>query len=324
MKMSNFQKRINYQGDLKHVFKKVCEDFGIGKYQSHTVVPIGYEDFNLVIKTDVGKFFVKIFGTFRDANECQRYVNIIKHALDVGVSHPKLYESNQGFLYQLILDSVDRLIVMEYINGKTFYQLQTMPTVQEIKFIVKQATLINTINLRPSLVYDYWAITNLLREYEEKKKYLTKEDNQLIEPLVKTFSSLPIRELPHCFVHGDILKTNTMKSTKGNIYILDFAAANWYPRIQELAVLLCDLFFDPNKTENFLNAYKLVLSEYQKYISLTSDEIRLLPLYVKLAHVIHVLLANYEKLQKGNTSNENEYFLNIGRKGLRFTNNIWK
>lgn len=322
--MSNFQKRINYQGNLKHVFKKVCEDFSIGRYQSHITVSIGYEDFNLIVKTDKGNFFVKIFGAFRNTDECQRYVNIIKHALDAGVSHPKLYESNQGLLYQLTSGSVDRLIVMEYIDGKTFYQLQTMPTVQEIKFIVKQVTLINTINLKPSLVYDHWAIVNLLKEYEEKKKYLSKEDNKFIEPLVKKFGSLPIQKLPHCFVQGDITKTNTMKSDKGNIYILDFAVANWYPRIQELAVLLCDLFFNPNKTESFLDIYELVLSEYQKYILLTSDEISLLPLYVKLAHVMHVLLANYEKVQNGSTSTENEYFLNIGREGLRFTNNIWK
>lgn len=321
--MHKFQKRINYQGDLKPFLQKACDDFNIGKYQSHEIVPIGYEDFNLFVTTNKGTFFVKVFGAFRDKKECQRYADIIKKSLDAGVSHPKLYKSNQGFLYQIALEGMDRLVVMEYIDGKLFYELRIIPKEEEIKFIIKQAALINGIDIKPSLVYDHWAITNLSKEYDEKKRYLSKTDNELIKPLAKMFNSLSIQELPHCFVHGDITKTNTMKSTDGDIYILDFAVANWYPRIQELAVLLCDLFFDPSRTENFPKIYDLVISEYQKYITLTPEEIKLLPNYVKLAHVMHLLLANYEKEANGNASVENEYFLNMGRKGLEFTNEIW-
>jgi Ser/Thr protein kinase RdoA (MazF antagonist) len=317
-----FQKRISYQGDLKPFLQKVSRDFDIGEYQSYEIVPIGYEDFNLFLITNKGTFFVKVFGTFRDENECLRYVDVIEHAVNAGVSTPKLYKSNQGYLYQVEFEGIYRLIVMEYVDGKIFYELQTTPTEEEIKFIVKQTALINKIDLNPSLVYDHWAITSLSKEYEEKGKYLSEQDKQFIRPLVDTFKSLNVDSLPHCFVHGDITKTNTIKSSKGDLYILDFAVANWYPRIQELSVLLCDLFFDPTKTQDFPQTYKLVLSEYQKFIPLTSEEIRLLPTYLKLAHVMHVLLANYEKEISGNTSVENEYFLNIGRQGLKFLSKI--
>lgn len=320
--MHKFQKRISFQGDLKPFLQKISLDFEIGEYKYHKIVPIGYEDFNLFLTTDKGTFFVKVFGTFRDQNECQRYVDIIKRSIDAGVSTPKLYESNQGYLYQTKFGEIDRLIVMEYIDGKIFYELRTTPTEEEIKFIVKQAAMINKIDIQPSLVYDHWAITNLPKEYEEKWKYLSEQDNQSIKPLVDILNSLSIQDLPHCFVHGDITKTNTMKSSNGEIYILDFAVANWYPRIQELSVLLCDLFFDPTKTGNFRKTYTLVLSEYQKYITLTPNEVHLLPTYLKLAHVMHVLLANYEKEANSNISVENEYFLNMGRQGLEFLNKI--
>jgi len=321
--MDNFQKRIFYQGDLKQFFQKVCNDFNIGIYQSHEIIPIGYEDFNLLLKTSIGTFFVKIFASFRDEKESNRYVNIINKTLEAGVSAPKLFKSKQGFLYAITFEKTDRLIVMEYIDGKTFYERNTVPVTEEIKFIIKQAALINSVHIKPSFVYDHWAITSLLREYDQKKDFLKKSDRDLIEPLVDTLNTISLNDLPHCFVHGDITKTNTMKSLKEDIYILDFAVANWYPRIQELAVLLCDLFFDPQKTENFLKMYDFVLLEYQKFILLTKMEIQLLPTFVKLAHAMHVLLANYEKETQGNTSVENEYFLDIGRKGLQFTNKIW-
>lgn len=323
--MHNFQKRIHYQDDLKPFLEQVCQDFGIGEYNSHKIVPIGYEDFNLFLKTNKDKYFVKIFGSFRDFKECSRYVDIIEHAIKAGVSHPLLYKSKQGFLYEISINGLtDRLCVMEYINGKIFYQLQTNPSLEEMRFIIKQATLINRINLKPPLVYDQWAITSFLEEYKKKNRYLNKEDKALIEPLVEVFNSLSIEKLPHCFVHGDIIKTNTMKSVNGDIYILDFAVANYYPRIQELAVLLCDLFFNPKNPKSFPGNYNLVLNEYQKYIQLTPNEIEKLPSYVKLAHAMHILLANYEKVVNGNISAENEYFLGMGRIGLKYISETWE
>jgi len=67
----------------------------------------------------------------------------------------------------------------------------------------------------------------------------------------------------------------------------------------------------------------LALSEYQKYVSLTEDELIKLPDYVKLAHTMHILLPSWEKAANGNDSSENEYFLRMGRTGLRYLNKIW-
>ncbi len=309
----NFQKRIGYYGDITPLLNKVCDDFKIGKYLSHKVVLMGYEDFNLILKTSNGKFFIKIFAKFRDKKDCQRYVEIVEHVLKAEVSHPPLYKSPQGYLYEIKMNETTiRLIVTEYIEGKTFFELNKEPNTEEMSFIVKQATLINSIKLKPSFVYDNWAITNFLDQYDKKAQYLDKEDAKLISPLIETFKSLAINNLPHCFAHGDITKTNTMKDKNGKIYILDFAVANYYPRIQELAVLICDLLSK--------NSYEQILHKYQKYIKLTSDEIKKLPLYVKLAHAMHILCGTYEKKVNHNTSAENEYFIKIGRTGLQSLN----
>lgn len=227
--MNFLQKRIHYQGNLKILLQQVCRDFAVGKYCFHRIISIGYEDFNLVMTTDQGEYFVKIFGSFRDYQECQRYVDIIKHVVKAGISHPSLNKSTQGFLYQIsVKDLPDRLCVMEYIDGKNFYELQDHPTQEEMRCIIKQAALINAIPIKPSPVYDHWAVTSFLQEYEEKKQYLSKEDNKILYPLIEIFQSLSLEKLPHCFVHGDITKTNTMRSTKGDIYILDFAVANGF------------------------------------------------------------------------------------------------
>lgn len=96
----SFQKRIHYQGSLTPILMDVCQDFSLGEYISHNVLEIGYEDFNLILKTAKGKFFIKFFSAYRSNNDIERYLNIILKVLESGVGHPKLYRSNIGYLFK--------------------------------------------------------------------------------------------------------------------------------------------------------------------------------------------------------------------------------
>lgn len=321
-----FQERIEYHGNLKPFFSQAFTDYGIGLYCRHNIVPMGYEDLNVVVETDKNKYFAKIFASFRDEAGCQRYVDITTSALASGVSHPQLFKSEQGYLYEASIGGAKiRMCLMEYIKGKSFYELNTKPTTDEMRFIVQQAALINSIAFRPTpYYYDIWAIPNFLKEYSDKRQHLDQRDDELLLQLKERFVKIPIDTLPHCFVHGDIIKTNVMKNKQGRIYIYDFSAANWYPRIQELAVILCNLLFDENNPQTFPENYQLALEEYQKRITLTTKEIKYLPLFVQGAHAMHVLIATYEKVVNGNTTKENEYFLQLGKQGLKYTTQLWK
>lgn len=319
VKNEAFQSRIDYEGNLQIPLSQVCHDYGIGNYQSYEIIPFGYEDFNLALNTDRGQVFVKIFASFRSNTEVQEIVTRMQKAMQAGVQIPNLHESSQGYLYRIMADGKElRLCVMEWIEGETFYQLGTKPDRDEVRFLAHQAALTSVIDLKPELIYDTWAIPNFLEEYEKKKQYLSEDEGNLIEPLVQLFSQLNLDKLPHSFVHGDIISTNVMRSNDGKLYILDFSAANWYPRIQELTVLACDLLFDPQNLESFRNIYNLALSEYQKSVKLTPEEIEVLPLYLAVAHAMHLLNGTYEKVSEGNNSEENQYFIDIGRKGLEF------
>lgn len=318
--MKNFQERINYQGDLKPLLQKVSIDFEIGEYISHSLIPIGYEDLNIAIITSRGTYFVKIFEKLRDRKNCNRYIEIITKILKAGASHPLLYKSSQGFLYEINMDnSIDRLCIMEFIDGKNFQDMQIGPSPDEMKFIIKQAALINRINYDVPLIYDSWSPTNFLNEFEKRKDKLTEDEFDLISPLAENFKALPIDSLPHCLVHGDIIKQNVLRDVHGKIYIIDFSVTNYYPRIHELAVLLSDLFFDPKKLESFENTYKFVIEEYQKYIPLKNTELELLPKYIKISFAMFFLRASYEKRVNKNDSAENNHLLSIGRIGIQKT-----
>lgn len=315
--MKKFFQRINYKGKIDDISLAICKDFQIGDFISNKLVPIGYEDFNFTLKTTKGRYFVKIFSNFRTDDDCRRYVEVMLRAIETEVSFPKLFKSKQNHLYTTIVNNANlRICVMEYIDGESYYFLKQKPNMGEIKTLAHQAALINSIEIKPKFIYDQWAIVNFLNEFQKKGKHLSQQDLKIIEPLVKKFKDIDIGKLPHCFVHGDIIVTNVMKDKNGKIWIIDFAVSNYYPRIQELAVLACNMLFDENDKSKSENNLKIALEEYQKTITLTSKELEVLSIYIKLAHAMHLLSANYEKIVKKNNSEENEYWLNQGRSGL--------
>lgn len=313
-----FQQRIGYKGDIKSISKIICKDFGIGDFVENKIITTGYEDFNIALKTSKGKYLVKILANFRNLKDCKRYVNILTKSIENGVSTPRLLKSSQGYLHTIKLDgTILRLLVMNFVEGKTFYNPEISLNKNEIKFIAEQAAMINKIKIRPSNYYDNWAITNILKIFKERKNALEDEDIKMIKPILRGFKEVHIKTLPHCFVHGDILKTNTMKDKKDQIWIIDFSVSNYYPRVVEMAVLACNILFNKNSKEESEKNLKIALEEYQKTVPLTKREIAALPICIKAAHAMHIINPLYEKKVKNNTTKENDYWLDQGRSGLK-------
>lgn len=322
MDLASFQSRIGYKGHLNKVLTKVVEDYNLGTLKTFDPILQGYEDFNVKIQTDLGIYLVKMMASTRSSNEVKQYADIMELVVRNNVSHPRIYKSSQGSLHEFEFDRVKiRLVVMDFVNGNDFYRLNEKPTVDEIAFLAREAAKISKINFKPQYVYDSWAIPNFLKEFDNIKDKLDREDRLLIEPLASSFSKLDLGRLPHCFVHGDIIATNVLRSDKGRLFIIDFAVANWNPRIQELAVLLCDLFFSEDK-KIYLRNYNLALEEYQKLQKLEQREIDVLPIFIILAHAMHIISATREKI-KGTMLTENDFWLKSGQKGIRVALEIW-
>ena len=315
--MEKFFQRINYKGKLEGIGTTIAERYNLGDFLSCKLVPAGYEDFNFVLETTKDKYFVKVFANFRTEQQCLRYIEIMVTAEKEGVSIPKLLQTDREYFHSVVVNDIPlRLCVMQYIDGDTYYDLKRKPNAQEIQSIIQQAARINSIDLKPEFEYDSWAIMNFLKEFENKGKSLSSEDQQLLEPLVEEYGEIDFEKLPHAFVHGDLIATNVIKDRDDRDWVIDFSVANTYPRIQEIAVLASNMFFDEESKEKSATNLELALKEYQTIIKLTPEELNALPGYIKLAHGMHVLLAGYEEMAEGNSSGENKYWLNQGRIGL--------
>lgn len=153
--------------------------------------------------------------------------------------------------------------------------------------------------------------------FNKVKQFISSEDLQLVEQAMTHYETIPIDDLPHCFVHGDFTKTNVLKGDDGKMYILDFSVANWYPRIQELAVIAANLLHDGDPTSSLQETCHQVADEYSLFNPLTDNERQHLPAYTLAGIAMEFMGAHQEKHLNGNDTEETEYWLNLGREGLK-------
>ncbi len=314
-----FKERVGFGGNLTEISTLICTQYGLGNFVNSTVIPVGYEDFNFLLRTSHGKFFVKIFRTSRNLNDCTRNVDIMLKVSKSEISIPQLYHSLKGDYVSVLFvgKSILRLSVMDFIEGKDLFTSKAKINKEDIYSLASLASALNCLNIKPVKIYDSWAIPNFPEEFKKKSKYLNQKEFALMRPLLGQFAMLDISTLPHCFVHGDILRTNIIKDKQNKLWLIDFSVSNYYPRIQELAVLACDVLFNKDNEEKSEENLTLALNEYQKRIKLTPRELLSLPVYIKIAHAMHLLCATYEQKVNHNNSPENKYFLAIGRAGIR-------
>jgi len=312
-----FFERIDFSGEIDEISKLVCERYNLGKLKKSELILFGYEDFNFKLETSEGKYLVKVFGKFRSMADCQRYINVMEKMVDANVSTPALLKSKEGFLLICTLEGKQlRLCVTRFIEGKNLFQVGKPLNEKEIRFLAGEIAKINQIDYKPPFIYDSWAATNFFKEYKEKGDKLDSEDKTLLESFFKKFKDLKIETLPHSFVHGDIIPPNVIKDKDDTLWIIDFSCSNYFPRIQDLAVLAYGLLLNDDEEISKRNL-KIALEEYQKFVKLTPKEIAAFTMYVKLVCAINTLRPYYEKVVNHNTAKENEYFLYIGRRGLK-------
>lgn len=309
--------RLDYKGSLDIPLTAAADTLKLGDYESHDVILVGYEDLNVRMQTsNDSTFFVKFFSKERTDKECERYVSVIRTVTEGGIHHPALYSMGDSSILRPA-DTGLRLIVMEWLEDK--YRFDTNPVTDEDRLLlIEQAVKINQLNVEIAggdFVYDSWSISSFPAEFKEWNHILTPEDRALIEPVLLDYQTIEVESLPKAFVHGDLIRTNIIRNENG-LFVFDFSVSNIYPRVQELAVLLCDVFFDASSESESKRLYNLLVTEYQKYLPLSEAELSALSTFTRVAHAMHILGAARDKHQGGG-GEENDMWWNLGRAGLK-------
>lgn len=261
--------RLNHHGDVLPILERACVAFGLGKLQSHELIEVGFEDYNVKLDTDKNTVVLKIFSKYRDETEIQRNVSILGALDNSDINHPKLHKKINGDIFYKDETGLG-MVAMDYIDGTTFYSERSLPSKAQLDLIAREAVKINKLDIKPEFIFDKWAIPNIHWMYDKVKQYVSADMVFALEKAVRRYDAINTAKLTKCFVHGDIIKSNVIMSADGKPYIIDFSVANVYPRVQEVAVMAANLMADETtelsaRVENCLRACMNAGGELDSY-----------------------------------------------------------
>lgn len=164
--------RLDYIEKLDPVVDRICVTYKIGQPINFSVIETGYEDCNVIIETLDNKFVAKIFSKVRSKEDIARYTTIMDKAIEADINHPPLIKTDSGnFVYTDDQANGISLVLMKFIEGGNFIELNRVPNSKERKMIIEQAVKINSIDYHPTYLFDSWAIPNIKTLFERVKNF---------------------------------------------------------------------------------------------------------------------------------------------------------
>ena len=310
--------RLDFDGELSSVIDDVARDLNLGAVVSSNLIAVGYEDYNTKVVTDSGAYVFKIFSKQRSHEEATRCAEIVDAVCRAGIAHPTIHRTSDGSaLY--VHSSGLRLIVMDYIDGESFYDKGTPPNDEQLRKIVRQAVKIDQLDIHPTYLFDSWAIPNMGWMLDQTCNHLSEEGLRLSEEAFRRYNAIPIDQLPKTFVHGDLIKTNVLLGHDGEIHVIDFSVSNIYPRIQEIAVMAANLLFDEKNgtTVPLRERINKLIAMYEAEGGELSDIEKQYAFDYALPGCAMEYMGSVNERIKTGDNKEIRYWENLGLEGLR-------
>lgn len=317
MSDNRFFNRIDKIEDIGILSQKVCKEYKLGYYLDTKIVEIGYEDFNAIITTSTGKYFMKIFRNSRDDKEVKEVIERAYIANKSGVKSPKVLKNASENIVTNINynDSNFRLSVMEYIDGNNFFELDREATMTELLEIADLASGFGNIDYKPNFIYDTWAISSFIEEFDKKRQYVSQDYLKYIQPIYDEFKAFDYSQLPKSFTHGDIIVTNLMKDKEDRFWVIDFSVSNYTARLNEIAVSTSDFAVIQGNKQESEKRVKTMFERWAKNVGATDFERNAFKMLFRVQNAIDILNPSYE-IAMGNDSEENKMYLELGKFGL--------
>jgi Ser/Thr protein kinase RdoA (MazF antagonist) len=302
------------RASLPDLVAHVAAEYRLGAVTDWSVLATGYEDCNIDLRTSQTRVVVKVFAAGRPAGIAGRTAGVIDAVRAAGVRHPRLHADAAGA--EVHTCDGHQLLVMDFAPGRTFYDLGRPPDQAELARVVEQAVRIHACGARPEPVPDSWAVANLVPLAGQVADLLDAGQRRLVDDAIGAMAAAGFWSLPVTLIHADLTAGNVLLGPGGELTVLDFALANRWPRVQELAVIAASLMHgSPGTLPARLDAVARLYSAAGP-APLTPDEEAALPAFGRAAAAME-LLGGLNQWRLGNRGPETDSLIDLGTAGLR-------
>lgn len=298
MEIDELLNRTNLRIPLQRYLNVLQQEFPqVRLINSYEPIFEGYEDVNIILNSDNGKYVLKIFATFRSEKNIHDYIKVIHEATNLGVQTLELVQSKSGEDYFFYENTY--AIITKYFNGNNFVKIP--PTLEEMLEVTRSLAKLNTLNFDIDETYDSWGNNNLVSEYNNTIVKDNKVKKDLL-PIVKYLENLDTYKFSKGVIHGDMQRKHVLKNND-KLCIIDYGCMRNDLKVYDLSTFLAWFCLGEDNWNKREGIFNKVIYEYTKINLLSEKEIKSIKPLITASYAAYYLKTQ-ELIEQGDSCKE--------------------
>ena len=314
--MNDIFTRVDSLHPLPVALTLVASHFHLGTIQKHTPILTGYQDCNVDITTDKGRFVVKFFSSEKTKERIHDVVSAHSACTLAHIPMPELIMGN-GDSY--ILEIPGKLhpsyvCVFSYVDGKPL--TKTPVTDSDMSNLAHIASRIHTLQKPKSRYYDTMGIINVPNEYKLKHDALSADEQSEIAPVVSKLSRIKFSDFHQSVIHGSLEKENILKTADGGLSILDLGCMDYNASILDIATLIANMtIYTPEEKRR--HSIHEIITSYTKTSPISDKELSALPTLIRAQYAAYIIAMTHHMRIDHDMTKQTQTWLDRGWDGFR-------
>lgn len=307
--------RVDLAQPLGRVLRDVAERFQLGSLRSSRIITEGYDDLNVLLTCERGKFVAKLFNKMKNLAEVEDHIRVQLALAQRDAPVPKMLTANGEAIYCAPGEMRDTYVcVSEYFEGENF--ARRPPQLGDMVAVAHFLATLHKLPLHVGHTYDSWGTLTLPQEFARKRAYVSEETVALVAPLAEAVADLKFGRARRAIIHGDLQRKHVLKNSSNHYCVLDFGCADYNYPIVDLGVFLalfCLLDTKPTDTYKIIGD---VLDTYLGLAPLPARHIALLGALIRATWASYLLTADF-LMRQGDRSPQTRQWYRSALRSLR-------
>ncbi|HET9979540.1 MAG TPA: phosphotransferase [Ktedonobacterales bacterium] len=300
-------KRVDLAQPLSRVLRDVARHYQLGRLLSSRIIIQGYDDLNVLLNCERGKYVAKLFNKTKSLSVVQDHIRVQQALTQRQAPVPRILAASAEAIYRAPGQTRDTFVcVSEYFAGENF--VRRPPCRDDMVTIARFLATLHTLPFQVGHTHDSWGTLNLPYEFARKRAYVSEETGGLVAPLAEAVVGLKFGRARRRIIHGDLQRKHALKNSGGHYSVLDFGCVDYNYPIVDLGVFLalfCLLDAQPAETQGVIRD---VLDAYLALAPLPARHIELLGELIRATWASYLLTADFLMRQGDRTLQTRQWY----------------
>ncbi|OQA13472.1 MAG: Homoserine kinase [bacterium ADurb.Bin363] len=271
----------------KSEMEEIVSRYGIGTLVEYSGITKGIMNSNYLIKTEKGKYILRILEMERDIEEEKKELKFLEYLGENSIPCPGVLMTEAGEDYIMLKGKMASLFT--FLNGKEVLDVNEEIIEKFGKLLGKMHFLSENMKLDRDEKIELEYLYNSISKDENKLKDILAENYAGIMQKLENVKKCDFSKLPFGIIHNDIFPDNVFTENGEITGVIDFNDAMSAPFVHDIAIVLN--FWIYNKfgvySQNLVNSF---FKGYRTVRNLKKEEIEMLPLAMDKAALTFVFL----------------------------------